>query len=100
MSRTFSHEYGNPTYTDDEGKHWYYCNDDTLAISCEKPYVMNYRPCPKCKKMPTEEGYDSCLGHIEGAKNACCGHGIATGFIMYEDGRYEETTNLSEDKLN
>jgi hypothetical protein len=59
---------------------------------------MNFRPCPKCKKMPTEEGYDACLGRIEGTKNACCGHGIQEGFIMYEDGRYEETPNLNKEE--
>lgn len=34
------------------------------------------RPCLKCGKNPTQEGYDACLGHIEGVKAACCGHGI------------------------
>ena len=98
MSKITSHEYGNLTYTNDNGKHWYYCDDNTLAISCEKPYIQNFRPCPKCNKMPTEEGYDACLGKIEGAKHACCGHGIQEGFIMYEDGRYVETPDLSEEK--
>jgi len=34
------------------------------------------RPCPRCGKPPTPEGYDACLGHIEGAVSACCGHGV------------------------
>lgn len=99
MTKITSHEYGNLTYTNDNGKHWYYCNDNTLAISCEKPYIMNFRSCPKCGKMPTKEGYDPCLGHIEGAVNACCGHGLSEGFIIYEDGRYNALSNLSEEKL-
>lgn len=34
------------------------------------------RPCKRCGCMPTKEGYDACLGHIEGATSACCGHGV------------------------
>ena len=33
------------------------------------------RPCKKCGNPPTKEGYDWCIGEIEGAKSACCGHG-------------------------
>lgn len=39
------------------------------------------RPCPRCGKMPTPEGYDACLGYILDAKTACCGHGISEPFI-------------------
>jgi hypothetical protein len=35
--------------------------------------------------MPTKEGYDACLGYIEGAKSACCGHGVEEGYIVYKD---------------
>ncbi len=43
------------------------------------------RPCVRCNRLPTEEGYDNCLGYIEGVKSACCGHGIEKGFIQKED---------------
>ena len=43
------------------------------------------RPCFKCKEMPTPEGCDPCIGYIEGAINACCGHGIFPMSIMYPD---------------
>ncbi len=46
---------------------WVYVDDDTP--------IINERPCKHCGKMPTAEGYDACLGHIEGVKSACCGHG-------------------------
>ena len=32
--------------------------------------------CKRCGKMPTAEGHDSCLGHIDGVTAACCGHGV------------------------
>jgi hypothetical protein len=45
--------------------------------------------CKKCGLLPTEEGYDACLGHIEGAKFACCGHGVKDGYILWENGHLE-----------
>ena len=38
------------------------------------------RICIRCGNLPTEEGYDNCLGYIEGVKSACCGHGVEEGF--------------------
>ena len=34
------------------------------------------RPCVRCGRMPTTEGFDACLGFIIGAEHACCGHGV------------------------
>jgi hypothetical protein len=49
--------------------------------------VANYdRPCARCGKMPTPEGYDACLGFIPGAKYACCGHGINEPFSLPNQG--------------
>ena len=59
------------------GKVWRY-KSDNIPISEEE------RPCVKCGRMPTYEGYDACLGHIEGARNACCGHGVTKEYIQYE----------------
>jgi len=39
------------------------------------------RPCIRCGKMPTPEGYDACIGNIPGASSACCGHGVGEGYI-------------------
>ena len=48
----------------------------------------NPRACPKCSKVPTRAGHDPCLGTIEGAVSACCGHGKQDGYIMWEFGDY------------
>jgi len=37
--------------------------------------IEGERPCWRCGRMPTVEGYDACLGHIDGVTAACCGHG-------------------------
>lgn len=51
-----------------DGCNWRYIDDDTVAD--------HDRPCKRCGKMPTPEGYDSCLGKINGVISACCGHGV------------------------
>ncbi len=53
---------------DSEKKEWVYA-DDKSPISVE-------RPCIRCGRMPTPEGYDACLGYIPGATSVCCGHGV------------------------
>ena len=45
---------------------------------------QDQRPCKKCGKFPTEEGFDYCLGYIKGATSACCGHGIENPYIIKE----------------
>ena len=57
-----------------DGLRWIYTDTkDTLSDD---------RPCANCGKMPTREGYDTCLGHIEGATSACCGHGVEKSYIV------------------
>lgn len=63
---------GNPIYYD--SKDWRYTEDNTLAD--------DNKPCVRCGKMPTAEGYDHCLGYIDSAKSACCGHGIEDKYII------------------
>lgn len=57
---------------------WVY-EDDSSPITEE-------RSCIRCGKMPTIEGYDACLGHIEGASSACCGHGVEKPYAIGPDG--------------
>lgn len=38
------------------------------------------RPCVRCKKMTTKDGYDACLGKINGVSSACCGHGVEPSY--------------------
>lgn len=59
-----------------KGKWVYSDNGESMAT---------IRPCGKCGEMPTPEGYDACLGYIEGAKSACCGHGVNAPMIMWKD---------------
>ena len=54
---------------------WVYC--DTM----EK--FNDSRPCKRCGKMPTEEGYDVCLGYLLGVNHACCGHGVEKGYRIW-----------------
>jgi len=59
-----------------------YINGCWRYVDDKKPAIDN-RPCAKCGKMPTAEGYDACLGHIPGALWACCGHGIVKPYIIW-----------------
>ena len=55
------------------------------------------RPCIKCKHHPTVEGYDHCLGYIEGIRSACCGHGVEPSHIVLWNGlRLNSRFNLDE----
>lgn len=56
------------------GKLWVYSDNKMI---CD-----DSRPCRRCGRMPTAEGYDACLGKIEGATSACCGHGVEDGSVM------------------
>ena len=40
------------------------------------------KPCARCGRMPTPEGYDACLGHLEDVTAACCGHGVEEPYIL------------------
>ena len=51
------------------------------VYSDNKEPINNERPCTRCSKMPTKEGYDACLGFVKGIKFACCGHGVEKGYI-------------------
>ena len=56
---------------------WYYLDNNQIAD--------DMRPCKRCGKLPTPEGYDACLGYIEGAAHACCGHGVTEKYIKYSE---------------
>jgi len=62
-----SHSRGHAIYFD--GKAWRYLDNNNLLQNEE-------RPCFRCGKYPTPEGYDACLEYVKGMKSACCGHGI------------------------
>ena len=62
-----SHQRGHPI--EYNGKEWVYSDTKTT--------IKEERACIKCGRMPTTEGYDACLGRIEGATTVCCGHGMS-----------------------
>jgi len=64
---------GNEIYYD--GENWRYSINDEID--------NDQLPCPRCGKFATKEGYDACLGHLDGVIHACCGHGIEGGNIVY-----------------
>ena len=62
------HHRGHLIFWDYNTQKWYYPNG---AVSRSNDRVK----CAHCGMPPTKEGYDYCLGNIEGAEFACCGHG-------------------------
>ena len=46
--------------------------------------ALDYSVCVRCGKPPTLEGHDACLGHIDGAVGACCGHGVSKPTLMMD----------------
>lgn len=57
-----------------DGNNWRYSDNHQL--------LDTMRPCAKCGKTPTKEGYDACLGYIKGVQSACCGHGVSTPIMI------------------
>jgi len=56
-------------------------NNQWLYLDTKEP-IEKERPCKHCGKMPTPEGYDACLGFIQGASSACCGHGVTERIVL------------------
>ena len=65
---------GNLIIYDPVRSYWFY--PDTKEV------FNDSRPCKKCGRYPTKEGYDACLGFIENVDQACCGHGVSKPYIM------------------
>ena len=69
---------GHQIYYD--GEHWRYVDGDELANGNGYYTGGPNRQkglCAHCKRPPTPEGYDGCLGELPKSvvMNACCGHG-------------------------
>lgn len=69
-----SYSRGHEVYYD--GGRWRY--SDTNEIYDDS------RPCKRCGKYPTKEGYDACTGYIKGVTSACCGHGAEEAYVMMD----------------
>ena len=59
------------------GRDWFYADDSSIADDS--------RPCKRCGRKPTPEGYDACMGHVDGAISVCCGHGVEEPILMMEE---------------
>lgn len=70
-----SHSRGHEVYFD--GKEWRYSDNNAVDL--------DQRPCKRCGCHPTKEGYDACLGHIEGMKSVCCGHGVTEPYRVEDE---------------
>ena len=70
-----SHLRGWDIYYD--GVNWRYSDNDKITDDS--------RPCKKCNCYPTKEGYDACLGRIDGVSSACCGHGVENYYEVRND---------------
>jgi len=68
-----SHSRGHAIYFD--GSEWRYVDNEKLLRDEE-------RACIRCGKLPTPEGFDACMGHIENATSVCCGHGVEREVIQ------------------
>jgi len=65
-------------------------NEEWVFSDTKEPTADTWkdRPCGKCKKFPTKEGHDACLGTLPGVANACCGHGdVNESYVMFENGK-------------
>ena len=75
MKVIHSHSRGNDIYF--IGGLWVY-EDGT-------PMDKEERPCARCGRMPAPEGYDACIGYIDGVVSACCGHGVSEPIMMVKE---------------
>jgi len=78
---------GHEIYSTD-GRAWFYSDNGEPADDS--------RQCIRCGRMPTPEGYDACVGHVDGAISVCCGHGVCEPILMFEkDGANGKQTTHS-----
>jgi len=77
----YSTNRGNKIHSEN-GTDYFYSDGLPLRNDSGK---INERPCTRCGKMPTAEGYDACKGFIKGHKSVCCGHGVSTPIMMEND---------------
>lgn len=76
---TWTHERGYLVYKPTREEKFRYADTDELVKE-------NTRPCKQCG-VQNWDGPDPCIGHIDGAKNACCGHGVpGAAYVSFENG--------------
>ena len=70
----------------DRGHETKYDKENDRLVYADTGEPIGTRSCIRCKCMPTPEGYDACAGYIEGARYACCGHGVTKPYLKMKDG--------------
>jgi len=75
MARGYSR--GWPIHFDHARWQWLYTD---LGVAVD---AYPDRPCSRCGRRPTVEGYDGCLGRLPGVTGACCGHGIEEPYVAH-----------------
>jgi hypothetical protein len=45
-----------------------------------------YRPCNRCGQCRTAKHHDPCIADLPGVRDACCGHGIESGYVNFVNG--------------
>lgn len=62
-----------------------FINSQWVYLDTLESIDSNERPCKRCNCMPTKEGYDACVGKVEGVVSACCGHGVEEPYLKKEE---------------
>ena len=53
------------------------------------------RDCGHCNLPNRPDGHDACIGYIDGAVNACCGHGVEDdAYVQFSDLRGSKAITL------
>lgn len=63
-------------YTYSRGHRIEWEEGEWVYADTREPVEGSDRGCVRCGRLPTNEGYDACLGYLQGVRSACCGHGI------------------------
>lgn len=74
---------GHPIQWDETSQAWLWVDNGQAAVN----WGGEERACPQCHLTadPTDGlgGVDPCLGVIDGALFACCGHGVEDGYVKW-----------------
>jgi hypothetical protein len=73
---------------------------DVWIYSDTKESLIHISPCKHCGKLPTNEGYDGCIGELPNVKFACCGHGKDKPYAILNDSNKRiDFNNINEMKM-
>lgn len=65
---------------------WWYFEETGETLDRDREEHENMI-CKRCKRRPTSEGHDGCIGKLPGVRHACCGHGVVKeAYIEWKDG--------------